>query len=114
MLESPFEYKSQNFASLELSDRIRVKERRLMEKLGTLSEVDSLVGLCASLCDVDEEIFDQIGDDDFEKIAQHVVTLLEKRAEKKSADSSPQRRVGNRKSRAAHAQGVRIHSEPDP
>lgn len=113
VLESPFTFKSVNYNEIETSDRIRVKERRLIERLGSLSETDNLLSLCASICDMDEDIFDQVGDEDFEKIAQHVVTLLEKRAEKKSADASFKRRDRNRKSREADAQGVRVHRVPD-
>jgi hypothetical protein len=113
VLESPFEFKNINFSEIEMSDRIRVKERRLMEKLGNLSETDGLVSLCASVCDMEEDAFDQLGDDDFERIAQHVVTLLEKRAEKKSANSDLKRRDRNRKGRATDAPGIRVHRVSD-
>jgi hypothetical protein len=113
VLESPFAFKSVTYTEIETSNRIRVKERRLIESLGSLSEMDNLLSLCASICDMDTETFDQVGDEDFEKIAQHVVTLLERRAEKKSADPAFKRRDRNRKSREIDAPRVRVHGVPD-
>jgi hypothetical protein len=113
ILENPFEFQNISYTEIELSDRIRVKERRLMEKLDSLSETDGLLSLCASICDMPEDLFDQLGDDDFEKIAQHVVGLLEKRAEKKSPEPDLKRRDRNRKGRASDAPGVRVHRVPD-
>lgn len=113
VLESPFEFKGTHFSEIEMSDRIRVKERRLMERLGSLSETDGLVSLCASICDLTEDVFDQLGDEDFEKITQHVVALLEQRAEKKSAKPDLKRRDRNRKGREVATQGVRIHGDPN-